>query len=53
MEEGKKIGGNEGREDGIEAGKIETAKNMIAKGFSIEDIGDVTGLPDEVLNSLF
>ena len=57
LDEGKKIGMKKGREKGIEKGrdkgKIETAINMLAKGFSIEDIGDVTGLSEDVINCLF
>jgi predicted transposase/invertase (TIGR01784 family) len=40
-----------GMEAGISEGKLETARNMLKKGFSIEDILEVTGLSrDDVLN---
>ena len=38
-------------EKGMEAGKLETARNILDKCFSIEDIIDVTGLSkEEILN---
>jgi len=40
---------NEGR---LEA-KIETAKKMILKGFSIKDIIDITGLSKEEIMSFY
>ena len=35
-----------------EEGKIETAKNMIKKGYSIEEICDITGLEREKIEKL-
>ena len=40
------------REEGIEKGKIEDAKKMLSKGFSVEDIADITGLSLEEVNQL-
>ena len=46
---GKAEGRVEGRAEGLEKGeaknKIETARKMKSKGFSIADIADITGLP--------
>lgn len=40
-----------GRQEGMEAGKLETARNMLKKGFSIDDIVEITGLArEDVLN---
>ena len=41
-----------GEKSGIEKGRIEAARKMKAKGFSIEDIMDVTGLTAEEIASL-
>ena len=36
---------------GIDKGKLETARNMLERGFALEDICDVTGLCEEdILN---
>jgi predicted transposase/invertase (TIGR01784 family) len=40
----EKAGMEAGKEVGIEAGKLETARNMVKKGYPIEEILDVTGL---------
>ncbi len=53
MKKGWEKGIEKGIEKGMEKGKIETAIIMLAKGFSIEDIGDVTGLSEDVINCLF
>jgi hypothetical protein len=42
----------EGREEGIEAGKLETARNAFARGLSIDIIRDITGLAPEILENL-
>ena len=39
-------------EQGIEQGLEETARRMIDKGFSVNDIADITGLAVEVIKSL-
>ena len=40
------------KKKGIEEGKLEDAKNMLKKGYSIDDIVDVTGLAKEdILNA--
>ena len=41
-----------GREEGLEKGREEIAKNALAKGFSVEVVRDLTGLDTETLNSL-
>ena len=35
-----------------EEGLIETAKNMLKKGFSIKDISDITNLPVEEIENI-
>ena len=37
----------QGMEQGLKQGKKETAKNMLKKGFSINDIIEITGLTEE------
>ncbi len=48
---------NEGIEKGIEKGEynksIDTAKKMIKKGFSNDEISDLTGLSKEDIEKLF
>ena len=49
---GKEEGIKEGKEEGIRDGKLETAENMLKKGYTIADIIDVTGLSEkDILNS--
>ena len=40
----KAEGREQGRAEGIEKGKLEDAKKMLDKGYSIADISDITGL---------
>jgi predicted transposase/invertase (TIGR01784 family) len=42
----------EGRIEGLAKGKEETAKKMLAKGYKIEDIQDITGLKAETIEKL-
>ena len=52
IKEGKEEGIKEGKEEGIRDGKLETAENMLKKGYTIADIIDVTGLSEkDILNS--
>lgn len=44
IEKGREEGREEGIKKGIESNKVETARNMFKKGFSIEDIVEITGL---------
>lgn len=37
---------------GIERGKIDTALNMIQKGYSLDDVEDVTGVSKQKLYSV-
>ena len=39
-------------EDGFKAGKKETAKAMLAKGYHVNDISDCTGLTTEEIEAL-
>ena len=53
LEKGLEKGREEGLEEGIKSTKIETARNMFKKGFSVEDIVEITGLSEKsILNSL-
>ena len=46
---GHKAGLKEGHKAGLKEGKLETARKMKTKGFSVEDIADITGLTtDEI-----
>ena len=46
-----KRGMEAGMEAGIDKGKLVTARNMLERGFALEDICDVTGLCEEdILN---
>ena len=55
-EKGRAEGREEGRAEGIAIGvdqaKIEIARRMLAKGFSVPDICDATGLSEAELLSL-
>ncbi len=49
--EGRMEGRMEGRAEGQLAGKRETARKMLAKGFSIDEVSELTGLSgDELTN---
>ena len=50
--ESVEIYGDKREEKGIEKGKLETAKNMLNNGFSIEDISLCTNLTTEQINNL-
>lgn len=50
--EGEKIGIEKGRVEGGKKKSIEAAHKMKAKGFTIEDIMDITGLTAEEIASL-
>ena len=43
-EEGKKQGKEEGLEQGLRQKARETARRMLAKGYAIDDVVEVTGL---------
>ena len=49
MEKGMEKGIEEGMEKGIEEGKLGTARRMLDKGFSLDDVVDVTGLSRDVI----
>ena len=51
-ERGEKRGEKRGEIRGVELEKRETAKRMKDKGFSIEDIMEITGLSDEEIEKL-
>ena len=49
MEKGMEKGIEEGMEKGVVKGKLEDARRMLDKGFSLDDVVDVTGLSREVI----
>jgi predicted transposase YdaD len=42
----------EGREEGLEKGREEVARNALTKGASVEFISEITGLPAEIIRNL-
>jgi predicted transposase YdaD len=42
----------EGREEGLERGRVEIAKNALGEGVSVEFIQKITGLSAETIQSL-
>lgn len=52
MAKGIEEGMAKGIEEGIEKTRLENAKKMLVKGFSVSDIADITGLSVEEINSL-
>ena len=52
MAKGIEKGMAKGIEEGIEKTRLENAKKMLVKGFSVSDIADITGLSVEEINSL-
>ena len=50
--EGMETGIKKGRLEGIEKGKIENAKTMLRKGYSLTDIIEITGLTEEQLEGV-
>lgn len=49
---GHELGRAEGRAEGEKRSSMATAKRMKQKGYSAEDIADMTGLPLEVIKEL-
>jgi predicted transposase/invertase (TIGR01784 family) len=52
IQEGEVKGMEKGIEKGIEKAKVEDAQKMLAKGMSITDIHDITGLSMQKIQSL-
>ncbi|OLN32241.1 hypothetical protein [Desulfosporosinus metallidurans] len=52
MLEGKLEGMLEGKLEGMLEGKLEAARNAVKKGFSLEDIAEITDLPLETVQKL-
>jgi len=51
MNEGIEKGIKEGMEKGMNEGKLETARNMMKKGFAVKDIAEITGISEKnILN---
>ena len=51
-EEGRIEGKAEGIAEGLEKGKLEIARNLLAKGLDIKLISETTGIPQEEINKL-
>ena len=51
-EEGLQEGREEGRQEGILEQKYEDARKMLAKGYPVEDIVEITGLQEEKIREL-
>ncbi|KMY59734.1 Rpn family recombination-promoting nuclease/putative transposase [Geobacillus sp. FSL K6-0789] len=52
IQQGVKQGMKQGRQKGIEEGKIDIAKKMLAKGYDVDTIHELTGLPAEKIEQL-
>ena len=52
MEMGIEKGIEKGMEKGMEKGIVTTAKNALAKGYSIDDIHEITGLDIKAIKKL-
>ena len=52
FDEGEKIGREKGRAEGEKKASLENARKMKLKGFSVEDIIDVTGLSKNEIENL-
>ncbi|MFC0299101.1 Rpn family recombination-promoting nuclease/putative transposase [Geobacillus jurassicus] len=52
IKQGIKQGMEQGRKKGIEEGKTDIAKRMLAKGYNVETIHELTGLPIEKIERL-
>ena len=52
VEQGIKQGIKQGVEQGIEQGKIDTALRMLQKGYTVNDVCDITGLERNVVSGL-
>ena len=52
VEQGIKQGIEQGIKQGIEQGKIDTALRMLQKGYTVNDVCDITGLERNVVSGL-
>ncbi|MBW9201661.1 Rpn family recombination-promoting nuclease/putative transposase [Bacteroidales bacterium SW292] len=52
LEEGREKGLEEGREEGREEERLRNARAMKAKGYALEDIAEITGLPYDKIQAL-
>lgn len=52
MEQGIKQGVEQGIKQGVEQGKIDTALRMLQKGYTVNDVCDITGLERNVVSGL-
>ncbi len=52
MKQGMKQGLKQGRQEGIEEGKLDVVKRMLAKGYDVDTIHELTGLPMEKIERM-
>ncbi|ATA58776.1 hypothetical protein GS458_0314 [Geobacillus stearothermophilus] len=52
IEQGIKQGMKQGRQEGIEEGKLDVVKRMLAKGYDVDTIHELTGLPMEKIERM-
>jgi predicted transposase/invertase (TIGR01784 family) len=52
ISQGKEEGKQEGKQEGFHYGRIETAKNMLERGFNMDMIAEITGLDIDDIKKL-
>ena len=52
VRKGRNQGLREGRRKGLMQGRLESARRMLARGFSVADVVDLTGLPEADVRKL-
>ncbi|EPR27713.1 hypothetical protein I656_02648 [Geobacillus sp. WSUCF1] len=52
LKQGLKQGMKQGRQEGIEEGKLDVVKRMLAKGYDVDTIHELTGLPIEKIERM-
>ncbi len=52
LKQGIKQGMKQGRQEGIEEGKLDVVKRMLAKGYDVDTIHELTGLPMEKIERM-
>ncbi|KPC97342.1 flagellar assembly protein H [Geobacillus sp. BCO2] len=52
LKQGMKQGMKQGRQQGIEEGKLDVVKRMLAKGYDVDTIHELTGLPMEKIERM-
>ena len=52
IQQGIEQGMKQGRQQGIEEGKLDVVKRMLAKGYDVDTIHELTGLPVETIEKV-